>query len=771
MKLRTQVVLAGTWAALLLTAAAERSPAANHVASAFIVANDNGGWSWFEDERAIVDPVANKLLVGSIANGAGVGGAARHGDVELSTVDLTTGATARFLLKDAFEADDHNSPALYQRTDGRYVAMYATHGNESVSRWRVSTNPNDISAWSAETTVSALAGATYSNLHYLPNDNGGAGRLYDFVRSVGYDPNVLVSNDQGLTWSYGGRLLNEGGDSDRPYLRYFSDGTRIQLQSTNRHPRDFNNSIYAGYVQDGKLYNSAGAVVDANIFDATAVAPSALSLVFAANTVVNGASMQRAWTIDVGIDLQGNPVGVFQARANGSNLDHRYFYSRWNPDTSQWDVNFMGYAGSYLYSAEDDYTGLMAIDPRDVNTVYVSSEVHPATRALLYGADGQVHHELFRGQTTDNGVTWKWTPVTFNSTQDNIRPLVPKWDAANTALVWMRGAYNTYVNYNTQAAVLLNPALVEPTLALAVDFGATGQLVQSGFSAFTRDLNPPGVEQTELFSSPLAIGGGQVSVTVGGGDVQFRDRGDDVAGPLGDLAEDFVFNAGTLTLTLGNLQAGDYQIVLHAHDRDAAQGAYRILAAGSLQGQLTQSSGVSPAIGTASSRIQVHVPGSGSVTLSLESLAAGNVVLNGFELYSAAAYAGTAPPPPVDLNGDGLLDFADYQQFLSGLHTNLTGLSAEDAYKKGDLNGDLRNNFVDFQLFRQAYVSWNGEAAFAALLVAPEPGGAALATAAMMALGASRRAKRSSESITNPCLAPCPCGGADQTSPRSAAAP
>lgn len=40
--------------------------------------NDNGGWSWFEGERAVVDPAAGKLLFSSVADGAGPGGAQRR---------------------------------------------------------------------------------------------------------------------------------------------------------------------------------------------------------------------------------------------------------------------------------------------------------------------------------------------------------------------------------------------------------------------------------------------------------------------------------------------------------------------------------------------------------------------------------------------------------------------------------------------------------------------------------------------------------------------
>jgi hypothetical protein len=61
--------------------------------------------------------------------------------------------------------------------------------------------------------------------------------------------------------------------------------------------------------------------------------------------------------------------------------------------------------------------------------------VHPATKAQLFGADGVPRYELFRGTTTNAGATWNWTPLTYNSTVDNVRPLVPEWDADNVAVL------------------------------------------------------------------------------------------------------------------------------------------------------------------------------------------------------------------------------------------------------------------------------------------------------------------------------------------------
>ena len=49
--------------------------------------NDNGGWSWFEDERAVIDSARCRLLVSSVVDAAGNGPTERDGDVEVVAYD------------------------------------------------------------------------------------------------------------------------------------------------------------------------------------------------------------------------------------------------------------------------------------------------------------------------------------------------------------------------------------------------------------------------------------------------------------------------------------------------------------------------------------------------------------------------------------------------------------------------------------------------------------------------------------------------------------
>ena len=172
------------------------------VAGHLLLLRDNGAWSWFEDERAIVDPLRGRLLVGSCASGSGVGGAARNGDIDLSWLDFTEGRFGAFELRNPLQADDHDSPALLVRPDGRYLALYGTHGSDNNTRYRLSTSAGDPSSWTNEALFVHAAGLTYSNVHHLRSN----GRTYNFCHAINFDPCVIWSDDDGATWQGTGKL-------------------------------------------------------------------------------------------------------------------------------------------------------------------------------------------------------------------------------------------------------------------------------------------------------------------------------------------------------------------------------------------------------------------------------------------------------------------------------------------------------------------------------------------------------------------------------------
>jgi hypothetical protein len=181
--------------------------------------------------------------------------------------------------------------------------------------------------------------------------------------------------------------------------------------------------------------------------------------------------MTRAWNIDVAIDDDGNPYGVFQARIDPGplsggqeSLDHQFFYSRF--DGNQWVVHPLALAGRDIYNAspngsEDDYSGLIALDPNDPNTLYISTPIDPRTDVPM------PRYEIFRGQTADGGATWQWDPITFNSTMDNVRPIMPAWNETESALLWMRGDYVTFREWSTEIVLLTDITPLDPSISIA----------------------------------------------------------------------------------------------------------------------------------------------------------------------------------------------------------------------------------------------------------------------------------------------------------------
>jgi hypothetical protein len=406
--------------------------------------NDNGAWCWYQDERVAVDTLSNRLILGSAASLEGLGGSPREGAIEGVIHDLAFHRSDRFHFRTSLYADDHNVPAFLVRPDGNYIAMYADH-YDTFSRYRI----YEGEAWSDEqqfvwADIPVPGGSnfstTYSNLFYLSAEV----KMYNIVRAHERSPNITVSTDYGQTWQYAGLLTKPDVNIGyvNGYFKYWSNGVdRIDFIATEAHPRDYNTSIYHGYIKDGKTYNSNGDLMDADIYDQNAPNVAQFTLVFPAGTVVNGNTMTRLWNHHLVRYDDGTIAGLIKARVNDNPVtpsndpDHVFFYIGY--DGSAWSFTYLCRAGKKLYGSEQDYTGLGTLDPNDPGVLYISTPIDPRDDSDL-GV-----HEIFKGGSSDNGEIWEWSPVTENSTRDNLRPFVPYWDENNTALLWWRGTYST----------------------------------------------------------------------------------------------------------------------------------------------------------------------------------------------------------------------------------------------------------------------------------------------------------------------------------------
>ena len=458
--------------------------------------DSEGAWTWYTDERAIVDPNNGHMLVNSVGYSPTVGGSF-PGNVDVADFNPATGRRVRTRLSNQvggnpqIQNDDHNVGALLVLPDGRYLAMYANHGNngglgDEWSRWRRSINPGDSTSWTTEqlfnwynevpganqTGNPDAANASYHNLFYLSAEN----QVYNISRSYGQlsingasqnMPNIIRYDMDTNTVEWAGQVLESEAQGYSAYPKYASNGVnRIYFTSTETHPRNYNNNIFSGYIENGQTFDMLGNVIDANLFDNGTAAGSSgfvpdvtdFTLVQAADPL--GQGHNRLWTVDMNLDADGDPMSLFISRWNpdgstsaGSTttpIDHRLHFSRWNDQTSQWETHEVTRMGDRLYRqgsdlSEQDYTGNAALVPGDPSTIYVSTPYDPRDSS---GATFTTSYEIYKGLTGDGGESWSWTAITENSVVDNLRPIVPDPHGGDPTVIWFRGTYTTAHSIN-----------------------------------------------------------------------------------------------------------------------------------------------------------------------------------------------------------------------------------------------------------------------------------------------------------------------------------
>ncbi|MEZ5169730.1 MAG: FG-GAP-like repeat-containing protein [Acidimicrobiia bacterium] len=440
---------------------------------------DDGAWSWFENERAILSHDGTLLAVSAVVGESSA--VPPPGTVALVELDLASGKR-RFVDLGRTEADDHNSAAIWETPGGEILTSWARHNKDTfIHTHRRRTD----GSWLAIPRIDTGSPATYSNLFEATVPEDPATSLYDFYRGERWDPSILRSDDLGRTWTNLGRLLRDPDDDvfGRPYVNYTSDGAgRIDLIATEQHPGNDTTSIYHGFISGGRLHDSAGNDLGAV---GSAVPVTALTPVWSA------VGNQRAWTADVALDpVTGNPVAAFSVRHTPE--DHRYWHARWNG--TSWSAHEIAYAGSALYEPEIDYTGLVSLDPEEPDLAVISTDVDPATGTpLVSGTDGLRHHELFAGRVGNDGAV-AWLPLTADSTADNIRPVLTAHASGAHATLWLRGRYTTFRDYDLSVvgvvrrpdgtAVAAGPATTVPvvhTVPVGEPHGSPAMLAAGAF--------------------------------------------------------------------------------------------------------------------------------------------------------------------------------------------------------------------------------------------------------------------------------------------------
>ncbi|MDR2763815.1 MAG: BNR repeat-containing protein, partial [Tannerella sp.] len=167
----------------------------------------DGAWCWFADPRALYYEGTKEQTCFSWVTS--------EGDIVIAAYNHTTGNFSQNTLHAALQADDHANPAIFIRRDGRVILFYSKHF-DTVMRYRISTNPEDITSFGAEQTFGN--NTTYPYPFQIGND------IVIFYRGDSdWHPTMAVSHDDGLTFDTPQKFITGGGQ--RPYTRYCQDTT------------------------------------------------------------------------------------------------------------------------------------------------------------------------------------------------------------------------------------------------------------------------------------------------------------------------------------------------------------------------------------------------------------------------------------------------------------------------------------------------------------------------------------------------------------------
>lgn len=386
---------------------------------------DEGGWTWFNDPRAIYS--GGKTFFGYISGDGHV----RAAQYVHSTATVST--PAELYPPGVFEVDDHDNPALLRRaSDGKLLAGFTTHVNDPYIN--ISTNADDATAWAGPTNLSATFGETdllgYTYCHLVQLEGEANDPIYFFGRrhtAAGIARMYYSkSTDGGVTWATATQVVT---------LTYHklarNTDTRIDFALSNHadnatDPGD--HSIYHMYYEGGNWHKTDGTQITA-------------SLPFAAadlTKVQNGDATTPLWIWDIAIDGTGKPVIVYVSFTSTTN--HRYRYAHWTG--SVWETHEIMAGGTYIPTEsalgnpiEAYYSGGVYLDHNDPTIVYTS-----------VGSGGD-RWDLYRNVTADHGTSWTSTQLTNSG--KHVRPVTVLNHVDDLQVLDMSGTYASYVNWNT----------------------------------------------------------------------------------------------------------------------------------------------------------------------------------------------------------------------------------------------------------------------------------------------------------------------------------
>lgn len=341
-----------------------------------------------------------------------------NGDVEINYWDHASRlAGSPFTLHAGLQADTHATPALgLRQSDSRIMTLYSRQVGPAFYK-RLSTNPEDISAFGAETDLDTFIGGS-SYTYPMPWELGDDDEWHLYYRSGNATRRWarVISSDDTATWTAGQAIFDL---SNTGYIiSQKTSESRIDFLVTDGSPgTDSDVSVFHCYYEGGSFKKTDGTTITGLPFD-----ESDLTLVYDGS---GGNSGARA--VDVRMDGT-DVIGLFYVFSSSS--DARYRWAWWNG--SAWAT--FEVADDAKFAGVDWLTGGAALDPVDPTRMYCSRDVSGTM-------------EMFKYATDDNGSSFDDTAITVGSVVHQHTPTVPVNRDDSLRVMWPTG-FGTPSNYS-----------------------------------------------------------------------------------------------------------------------------------------------------------------------------------------------------------------------------------------------------------------------------------------------------------------------------------
>ena len=398
-----------------------------------------GAWCWFADPRALHYENAS----GSI-NASYLGYIDVHGNVKATQMDFVNNRRTEVLIRSAFQPDDHNNPTFIVLPDERVMIFYTRHTDEPKIWYRVSVKPGDISQLGEEKFISVKNNTTYPSPFILSDDPT---HIYLCWRGINWHPTIaritMPDAEDNVTVDFGPKQIVQSTGA-RPYAKYQSNGKdKIYLAYTTGHPdNEMPNWLYFNVIDinngNGPILKDIKGNTLKNVADGTfSVNKTSTYLSQYPYTVVDHSDNIRNWVWQIALDKEEHPV-IALVHIDNAKTSHVYHYNRWTG--SAWRDTWVQYGGHAFHQnwnqTERCYSGGMAIDPDNVNDLYLSVP----TSNGAYNKDGV--YEIWKYTIDDNGTAGTPVQLTSGSTKNNMRPFIlPGSKNSKLRLAWMNGDY------------------------------------------------------------------------------------------------------------------------------------------------------------------------------------------------------------------------------------------------------------------------------------------------------------------------------------------